>query len=91
MFNVLVSFNYLYYLCTINGSTIMARTIDEDTSYRVKIHKNGGYLYACAHPLARPFSSDRRRGLPHRSQHQRPRQTLVCHHEDAGGEGRGYY
>ena len=41
----------LYYLCTIKSSTIMARTIDEETSYRVKIHKNGGYRYASTQPI----------------------------------------
>lgn len=29
----------------------MARTIDEDTSYRVKIHKNGSYSYASTQPI----------------------------------------
>ena len=29
----------------------MARTIDEETSYRVKIHKNGGYRYASTQPI----------------------------------------
>ena len=66
MFNVLVSFNYLYYLCTINSSTIMARTIDEDTSYRVKIHKNGGYLYASTQPIV--IDPDRKSG---RNRHKR--------------------
>lgn len=29
----------------------MARTIDEETPYRVKIHKNGGYRYASTQPI----------------------------------------
>lgn len=40
-----------YYLCTIKSSTIMARTVDEGTSYRMKLHKIGGYSYASTQPI----------------------------------------
>lgn len=66
MFIGLVSSNYLYYFCTINSSTIMARTIDEDTSYRVKIHKNGSYSYASTQPIV--IDPDRKSG---RNKHKR--------------------
>ena len=41
----------------------MARTVDEGTSYRVKLHKNGGYSYASTQPIvaAHSHSSGRQR------------------------------
>ena len=51
MFMYICLLNYLYYLCTIKLSSNIARPIDEVTSYRVKIHKNGGYLYASTQPM----------------------------------------
>ena len=57
---------YLYYLCTIISSAIMARTLDKDTPYRVRIHKNGGYLYASTQPIV--VDPDRKSG---RNKHRR--------------------
>ena len=58
--------NNLYYFCTIKSSAIMARTIDEGTSYRVKIHKNGGYFYASTQPIV--IDQERKSG---RNKHKR--------------------
>lgn len=44
----------------------MARTIDKDTPYRVKIHKNGGYSYASTQPIV--VDPDRKSG---RNKHRR--------------------
>ena len=66
MFITLSGSDYLYYLCTIKSNAIMARTIDKDTSYRVKIHKNGGYLYASTQPII--IDPDRKSG---RNRHKR--------------------
>ena len=66
MFITLSGSDCLYYLCTIKSNAIMARTIDKDTSYRVKIHKNGGYLYASTQPII--IDPDRKSG---RNRHKR--------------------
>ena len=66
MFTALFYSDYLYYFCTIKSSTIMARSIDKDTSYRVKIHRNGGYLYASTQPIV--IDPDRKSG---RNRHRR--------------------
>ena len=66
MFTALFYSDYLYYLCTIKSSTIMARSIDKDTPYRVKIHKNSGYLYASTQPIV--IDPDRKSG---RNRHKR--------------------
>ena len=66
MFMYTCPFDYLYYLCTIKYSTDMARTIDEVTPYRVKIHKNGGYLYASTQPIV--IDPERKSG---RNRHKR--------------------
>ena len=58
--------NNLYYFCTIKSSAIMARTIDEGTTYRVKIHKNGGYFYASTQPIV--IDQERKSG---RNKHKR--------------------
>ena len=44
----------------------MARTIDKETSYRVKIHKNGGYSYASTQPIV--IDPERKSG---RNKHKR--------------------
>ncbi len=56
----------MYYLCTIKSNILMARTIDEGTTYRVKVHKNGGYMYASTQPIV--IDPERKSG---RNRHKR--------------------